>query len=614
MSDTKQPLDLSALEADYDIIGELNAPGAAHTYIASRRQQDAKRRADDARVLISVVSTPAGDEGNALSHLAADTQLLARLRHRRLVPVVEGRWLGKDAFAVVTQRTNDSSLAEKLVTGEAFSTPRIAAILREVNGLIEWAREQKVVHRHVDAEHVYLEPRTDRVRVSFSVAPIPRIHHADAADDARTIARLALAMLTGNETERDVSGESLLELRPDLPEQLATATSALLDEKSTSTSEDVASYLALIAMAAPLAAGETEAERIRLIILEEQIVEREKLANERAAFEQAMADERAARAEEHARFEQMMADEREKFARAMEEERERFAAEKAKLQRVVLDERASLVDRRAELERAVEAQRARLEQAALRDRQQIERLRAELIAAGEREVEKKRETALEDIVDETTLTDERYAAPVFMPPKVAPLEALVFDDDSVLMREQGSDAGVPSSDAASVAASSEPTRILGRTSRKRRLVSAGIAAAVIIVAASAIALGSRRGPRPVATPVSRPVVGPVAAMPLPAVPLPAVPLPTAADVVDSTKRSLVRPLDDSARAAARARRLMRERALRDTSSASDSTLRAHSDGALRRDSTSRDSTVKRDTTPRRDTIPARQPAARRGVN
>ena len=72
MSDTKPTFDLSALEADYTILGELNGPSDARSYIAKRKDTDtaAKRRDDDTNVLITVVTTPKGDEGNALSHLA----------------------------------------------------------------------------------------------------------------------------------------------------------------------------------------------------------------------------------------------------------------------------------------------------------------------------------------------------------------------------------------------------------------------------------------------------------------------------------------------------------------------------------------------------------------
>src|SRR3979409_1577546 len=120
MRDTKHSPDLSSLETDYELVGELTGSGDARSYMATRKGEETKRHGDQTGVVITVVTTPEGDEANALTHLAADTQLLARMTHRRLIPVVEGRWIGDDAFAVVTQRITDPSLAQKLATGEKF--------------------------------------------------------------------------------------------------------------------------------------------------------------------------------------------------------------------------------------------------------------------------------------------------------------------------------------------------------------------------------------------------------------------------------------------------------------------------------------------------------------
>ncbi|HEX7465322.1 MAG TPA: hypothetical protein VF309_01680, partial [Usitatibacter sp.] len=308
MRDTKQPLDLSPLNTDYDIIGELGATGVGRSFFGTRKDAAAKRRDDNTGVLIEVLLPPEGDEGNALSHMASDAQTLMRTSHRRLVPVIEGRWIGKDVLAVVTRRTTEPTLAQLLATGERFTNPRAAAILRDVNGLLEWAREQKIVHRGLTPHRIYLEPKTDRVRATFEVSPIPRAQRDDAADvDARTIGRLAMAMLTGSMDPKAYEGRTLEELRPDLPEQLIEETDALLTGKATNV--DVAAYLALVGMADPLAAGESEAERVRAEVLEEQRVEREKLANERAEFER------------------LMEEERQKLAREGEELRQKLAAE-----------------------------------------------------------------------------------------------------------------------------------------------------------------------------------------------------------------------------------------------------------------------------------------------
>ena len=547
----KQTLDLSSLTADYDVVGELDDAADARSYIATRKGESSKRRSDQTGVLVTVASTPEGDESNALSQLAADTQTLARTTHRRLVPVIEGRWLGDDAFAVVTQRVMDPTLAQRLATGETFANTRVAAILREVNGLLEWARDQKIVHRGIPASRIYLEPRTDRVRVSFAIAPIKRLHRSDEHDDARTIARLAMAMLTGDVDPQAYEGETLAQLRPDLPERLGEATAALLDEKNATTVPDVAAYLALIGMADPLAAGEAERERIRAEILEEQRAEREKLASERAAFEATMAEERAA-------FERTMADERAARERAETLERERVekerldlqtaaTREREALQAAVSAERAALVSRRAELERVVAEQRAELERVAVRDRESIEALREEIRRAGEHEVEQKRQTALDDISDaEDTIDHHDLATPAFMPPMLAPLAPLDFSDDSPLMSDEEivfapsrieamePDVGV---DQTSDPIDRSADRMDDGSGRRRWIVGGSAAAVLAIIGIAAVVFGNRGSTAPpVATPsavVARPAA-PAAVTPAPIAPAASAPAP--AFVFDSSSR------------------------------------------------------------------------------
>ena len=612
MSETKQSLDLSVLESDYEIVGEVSGSRDARTFMATRKDAGTKRRDDQTGVLVSIVTSPAGDEGNALSHLAADTKLLAGSTHRRLIPVVEGRWIGDDAFAVVTQRTTDPSLAQKLATGEKFSTTRVAAILREVNGLLEWAREHNVVHRNITADRIYLEPKTDRVRVSFGVAPIRRIPQADApTDDARTIVRLAMAMLTGIEDPGSYKGKTLAELRPDLPERLREATADLLEESNAHTPADVSAYLALVGMADPLYAGETEAGRIRAEVLEEQRVEREKLAAERAELERVMAEERATferlMVDEREKYERLKADEHANFERLKSDEREKAAKEKDELQRAVTAERAALVAKRAELERVVAEQRKELERVAADDRRRIDALRAELKAAGELEIEKKRDAALEEVTDaESTLDREEFATPLFVPAALIPMEELVFDDDTALMREDEEEIAVapPRGAGQPLEANGEgATATAGAAPARRKwIVPAGIAALVVIIGASVIALATRHAPaQPVATPVQKPVVTPApVAAPLTSV----VPLPPPATIVDSSAGGVARSFD-SAKVAApvkpkpRPKKIVRDSsALRDSTSTGDS-LPLFRDASPKK----RNAGAKKDSVARPDTTP-----------
>ena len=128
--------ELTALANDFDIVGELGGAPGTRFLIATRKPVDGKRRDDSGRVIIEIVRSPEGDESHALDHVASDTKLLSTLRHRRLVPVLEGRWVGDDAFAVVREQVDDPSVSDLLERGDPFTNVRTAALLREVHGLL----------------------------------------------------------------------------------------------------------------------------------------------------------------------------------------------------------------------------------------------------------------------------------------------------------------------------------------------------------------------------------------------------------------------------------------------------------------------------------------------
>ena len=188
-------------------------------------------------------------------------------------------------------------------------------------------------------------------------------------EDVQTVVRLAVAMLSGTRSE-ETEGQSFAELRPDLPERLHEETERLLREPAND--HDLTLYLALIGMADPVAEGETERDRIRAEVLEEQRVEREKLANERAELGRHIEEERRkliAEGEElRGAFEKEKANLEREFAAAQR----LIAAERTEMQRIITEERAELARKRDALERAVNERIAEIEKAAEADRATIE--------------------------------------------------------------------------------------------------------------------------------------------------------------------------------------------------------------------------------------------------
>src|SRR5450759_1519847 len=170
MSSTQKKPDLSPLQDRYDIVGEVGGRDHIRSYVG-------KRKEDGRDVLITVVLAAAEvAEGKMIAQFAADANLLATLSHPNVPQVIEGRWIGDDAFALVSDRIQGTTVAQ-LMKGERIANPRIADILGDVDG-------------------VTIERGTSKVFVALSPTDASKTNRPDARDDARTIGALALAMLT----------------------------------------------------------------------------------------------------------------------------------------------------------------------------------------------------------------------------------------------------------------------------------------------------------------------------------------------------------------------------------------------------------------------------------
>jgi hypothetical protein len=340
-SKAPQPLNLDPLNSHYEILGELADRKDARRLLA-------KRRSDGAPVMISVFQAPARDQGNALSHLAADVNRFTGLQAPNLIPVLAGHWVGTDAFAIATPRVDSPTLAEVLSRrGEDFAYARVAKILREVNVVIEWARAQKFVHRAVDLDTIHLDPGSDQVRVTFAVRALPRTGMPTAVDDARNLAALARAMLTRSPVAPEREEQPLAELRPGLPVSLLRETDALLampQGRGSGEMPDVTGYISRLAMAEDLKRGELHVEKSRNAIKEAHRKAKAEIEAQRRSHEEQLT---AARAE----HERLVAEQASNFAR----ERAEFESELDKQRQELSKEREALTSARAANARASEA-------------------------------------------------------------------------------------------------------------------------------------------------------------------------------------------------------------------------------------------------------------------
>jgi len=332
MSDRQPNLDLRALEGAYQIVGELRGAPDTHRFMARRRDNGAE-------VMITVVHAPPDDDNNALAHLASDTQVLTNLTHPSVPRVYSGQWLGADAYAVITDAVHGTPLAELVSRGERIANARVAIVLQEVDGVLDWARSQGIVHRKVTPETLWFEPGTDRVVISFAPARIPISGVPDARGDARTVGVLAWSMLAGRryDDQDDNANPPLREVSPDLAARVVDATEQMVRSENAEELPNVPAYLALIASGDVLRRAEVEMAALQSDFTERHRIVLEKYENERSEIEAAAA-EHAAR----------LAAEREAFERLVRERQEQLAVVRAELnkQRVEIARRLKELDQR----------------------------------------------------------------------------------------------------------------------------------------------------------------------------------------------------------------------------------------------------------------------------
>jgi uncharacterized protein YecT (DUF1311 family) len=241
--------DLSKLDNRYQILSELRRARNGRIFLA--RHTELNRD-----VTIDVVRVPRGDD-DALRFLASDAELLSSRRNAHVIPVIEGRWLGDDAFAMVRPRVRGSTLTQLISALGTVPTQRMSGILEQAHNALEWARANGIVNRSVAPDDIVLQQGSGRVLVAFGRDP-EATELPNACDDVRTVGQLAWAMLAGGPPSAAPT-KPLAERRPDLPPQIIHDTEALITCDRDGEPPDVSGFLASLGGIASRAASPAEA-------------------------------------------------------------------------------------------------------------------------------------------------------------------------------------------------------------------------------------------------------------------------------------------------------------------------------------------------------------------
>ncbi|HTI64649.1 MAG TPA: hypothetical protein VL524_14070 [Gemmatimonadaceae bacterium] len=355
----RETVDVAALSDTYQVIGELRGG----------RLYFARRRDNRTEVVVRVVRSSETGANNALAHLASDVQLLRTLTHPHMPRLLDGRWLGTDAFALVSERIYGTTIQEILDRGERFTNPRIASLLEDVYAVVGWARAHGVVHRGVTPDSIIIERDTNRLFVSLGPTPIPMTGVPGEAADARTIGRLAWTLLSGSPP--DVSGEtSLVELCPNLAMRVLDETEKFVRLRDDAETPDVGHFIGIIAAGDVLKQAEVELAAAKDEYVEWRENEIQKYEAQRVELERQVTEKVAALEEERRAFEKTASD-----------ERASIEADRVQMESAVRERQEKLATVRAELDRQREALERRLVNLEAQ-RAELVRLRDEAAALG----------------------------------------------------------------------------------------------------------------------------------------------------------------------------------------------------------------------------------------
>jgi uncharacterized protein YecT (DUF1311 family) len=194
-----------------------------------------------------------------LTQFAADTRILAKARHPNIIPIIEGRMLANDTFAVVRARVRGSTLDE--LVSEVGPLPLPRAALQDIYSALEWARKGGIFHRQLSPDDVVFQQGSGRVLLAFDPSNPTVDASWDRCADARTVGRLAWEMLAGRRSD-EPDAKTLAELRPDLPRRIIEETIALLNCRREGPAPNIPAYIHLLGSPPSVLSSNMSATRI----------------------------------------------------------------------------------------------------------------------------------------------------------------------------------------------------------------------------------------------------------------------------------------------------------------------------------------------------------------
>lgn len=165
MIDEWDESEVSDLEDEYTLLGELGRGGSAVVY----RARDRSLFRD---VAIKVVRPKfAASAEEAIARLAREARTVARLAHPNIVTVHAVKRLRDGGLALVMQLVPGRTLKQVITDEGPFTPERTERVLKDIAEALAFAHANGVVHRDVKPENIFIEAGTGRALLAdFGIA------------------------------------------------------------------------------------------------------------------------------------------------------------------------------------------------------------------------------------------------------------------------------------------------------------------------------------------------------------------------------------------------------------------------------------------------------------
>ncbi|HZF69200.1 MAG TPA: protein kinase, partial [Gemmatirosa sp.] len=146
------------------MLRELGRGGMAVVYLA-------RERGTGEEVALKVVAGIHLHDPEAIGRFAREARVAATLRHPNIVRTLAIEEHGERALAIVTAYVHGETLRSALRREGALSFATAASVLRDVAAALAHAHAERIVHRDVKPENVFLDERSGRALLAdFGIA------------------------------------------------------------------------------------------------------------------------------------------------------------------------------------------------------------------------------------------------------------------------------------------------------------------------------------------------------------------------------------------------------------------------------------------------------------